>query len=97
LSCEKFLEEPYKELAKTFRENFLGSENFENLLIFASFSLFAKMKKNVFVSTLLREYCIGEVDFFIFLDFHCLTNELMNDWHKSCKTKVENPFFFFLK
>jgi hypothetical protein len=42
-------------------ENFLGNENFakrnfaklrENLLIFASFSLFAKMEKTVFVSTL---------------------------------------------
>jgi hypothetical protein len=32
-----------------FRENFLGNEN---LLIFASFSLFAKMEKTVFVSTL---------------------------------------------
>jgi hypothetical protein len=30
-------------------ENFLGNEN---LLIFASFSLFAKMEKTVFVSTL---------------------------------------------
>jgi hypothetical protein len=48
-----------------FRENFLGNGNFrenenfcetkfrENLLIFASFSLFAKLEKTVFVSTLL--------------------------------------------
>jgi hypothetical protein len=41
-----------------FRENFLGNENFretkfrKNVLIFAPFSLFAKMDKNVFVSTL---------------------------------------------
>jgi hypothetical protein len=35
-----------------FRENFLGNENFrEKLLIFGSFSLFAKMEKTVFVST----------------------------------------------
>jgi hypothetical protein len=43
---------------ETFRENFRENEYFretkfrENLLIFASFSLFAKMEKTVFVSTL---------------------------------------------
>jgi hypothetical protein len=34
-------------------ENFRETKFHENLLIFASFSLFAKMEKTVFVSTLL--------------------------------------------
>jgi hypothetical protein len=61
-----------------FRENFLGNENFrenfcenenfretkfrENLAIFASFSLFAKMEKTVFVSTLIIRMAIWEAD-----------------------------------
>jgi hypothetical protein len=39
--------------AKTFAKTFATTKFRENLLIFASFSLFAKMEKTVFVSTLL--------------------------------------------